>query len=159
MPRCHASHVSPCLRCLVSLCWAAALAELAEEPTWKCLPAYYMYNTTATSPRYMYLCYYMYPRDHDDASTPTTYAVARRIYNIRSAPLHHLALSLLPPASRSRPQYRVAAQSNTAAGRLHICCMLHSPPRDSGRTYNNKKSVSVSASNLREQAQMTASAN
>jgi hypothetical protein len=87
------------------------------------------YNTTATSPHYMYLCYYMHPRDGDDASTPATYmyADARRIYNIRSAPLHHPALSL-PPASRSRPQYRVAAQSNTAAGRLHTCCMLHSPP-------------------------------
>lgn len=70
------------------------------------------YNTTATSPHDMYLRYYMYmhPRDGDDASIPTTYmyADARRIYNIRSAPLHHLALSL-PPASRSRPQYRVAA--------------------------------------------------
>jgi hypothetical protein len=149
MPRCHASHVSPCLRCLVSLCWLCWLSWLRNRHGNACL-----LTTTPQQPRLTTLLFvllhagYMYPRDHGDASTPT-YADARRIYNIRSAPLHHLALSL-PPASRSRPQYRVAAQSNTAAGRLHICCMLHSPPRDSGRTYGT--TATKSRSPLRKQA-------
>ena len=78
------------------------------------MPAY-DHDTTATSPHYMCVCVCYYPRDDDDAATPAP-MLAKRIYNIRSARLL-LALSL-PPASRR--QCRVAAQYNTAAGRLHV---------------------------------------
>lgn len=56
MPRCHASHCLS-LSCSVVL---PALVVLAEEhpSTRGCLLAYYYYNTTATSPHYIYLCDY-----------------------------------------------------------------------------------------------------
>lgn len=122
MPRCHASHCLS-LSCSVVLPALVVLAELAEEhpSTWGCLLAYY-YNTTATSPHYMYLCYCTCTLTTRKTHT-LTYAGERRIYNIRSARLR-LAFSL-PPASR--PQYRVAAQYNTAAGYLHVARYTRRP--------------------------------
>lgn len=109
----------PCLLCLslsrsVVLPVLVVLAALAEEhpSTRGCL----LMTTTPQQPHLTTcVCVCYYPRDDDDALTPAL-MLAKRIYNIRSARLL-LALSL-PPASRR--QCRVAAQYNTAAGRLHV---------------------------------------
>ena len=121
MPRCHASHCLS-LSCSVVLPALVVLAELAEEhpSTWGCLLAYY-YNTTATSPHYMYLCYCTCTLTTRKTHT-LTYAGERRIYNIRSARLHSCPLTTTRVSASISG--RCAIQHSS---RVFACCTLHPP--------------------------------